>query len=137
MKVADVPQDPGHLLAGHQKLNYAVGDDGKYTGVPTIGWEVEIAATNVSNEAAGARVRTAWDDARAGRTSPLAYHMTVAQMDVALLAMETGIWRWRVRRHLKADVFATLHDTLVARYAEAMGMTLSQVRALPDAPDVP
>lgn len=137
MKVRDVPQDPGACLAGHQKLNYAVGDDGKYMGVPTIGWETETAATEVSTEATREAIRAAWDDARAGRTSPLAYHMAVAQMDVGQLATDAGIWRWRVRRHLRADVFPALGRDVLAPYAEALGLSVDALAAVPDAPDLP
>lgn len=137
MKVREVPQDPGHALGGHQKLTYAVGEDGRYTGVPTVGWEVEIAATAVSTNVAATRIRGAWEAARAGRTSPLGYHMAAAQMDVALLATEARKWGWQVRRLLRPDVFAAAKDAALAPYADAMAMTVAALRALPDAPDLP
>ena len=137
MKTAEVPQDPGACLAGHQKLNYAVDANGQYVGVPTIGWEVETAATSVSTAATAEAMRAAWDDARAGRTSPLGYHMAAVQMDPSQLATDAGLWAWQVRRHLKPAVFAGLSPATLARYADAIGISVEALRALPDAPDTP
>ena len=67
--------------------------------------------------AAEARAR-----ALAGRASPLEYHMYRARMDLALLAQATGLWRWRVRRHFRPEVFARLPQRLRRRYAEALGI---------------
>ena len=137
MKIQDVPQDPGACLAGHEKLNSAVDAQGRYVGVPTIGWEVETAATEVSTQVTIERITRAWDDARAGRTSPLGYHMAVVQLDAAQLATETGLWRWQVRRHLKPAVFEKLGAAHLARYADALGIPVETLRRVPDAPDTP
>ena len=122
MRVDDVPQDPGSCLAGHEKLNYAVDAQGRYTGVPTIGWEAEIAATEVGTRATAAAIAAAWTAAREGRTSPLGYHMAVAQMDAAQLAMDCGTWAWRVRWHRRPGSFAALSPAQLARYADALGI---------------
>lgn len=134
MKARDVPQDPRSFLNGHQRLAWAVGEDGAYTGVPSLGWEAEIDATIVCAEADAERLRVAWEDARAGRTSPLGYHMVAAKMDVELLANEVGLWQWRVRRHLKPGPFVGLSPALLARYADALGIDVPTLRAVPDAP---
>jgi hypothetical protein len=111
-----------------------VGEDGRYVGVPSLGWEAEIDATTVCAEADAVRLREAWEAARAGRTSPLAYHMVNAKMDATLLASEVGVWAWRVRRHLRPDVFARLGPDLLSRYADALGIDIASLRTLPDAP---
>jgi hypothetical protein len=46
-----------------------------------------------------------------------------ARMDVELLSQTTGLWRWRVRRHLKPAGFARLSPALKLRYAEALGIS--------------
>lgn len=133
----EVPQDAGSCLdqAGHQRVNYAVSDEGRYEPVPTVGWQAEIDATAVSAEFERARIRTAWEEAKAGRTSPLAYHMVAASMDVGLLATEVRLWRWQVRRHLRSDVFARLTDAELVRYAEALGLPIEALRGLPAEPE--
>ncbi len=57
-------------------------------------------------------------------TSPLEYHMYHARMDIALLSQATGLWRWRVQRHLKPRVFARLPRSVLRRYAEALGISV-------------
>jgi hypothetical protein len=61
--------------------------------------------------------------AHAGLTSPLEVHMYRARMDLALLSQTTGLWRWRIRRHFKPQVFARLSRALRQRYADALGLT--------------
>jgi hypothetical protein len=46
----------------------------------------------------------------------------------------SGVWHWRLRRHLRPGVFAKLPDRLLRRYADAMGITPAELRALPAAP---
>jgi hypothetical protein len=137
VKTHEVPQDPGACLAGHEKLNYAVDAEGKYVGVPTIGWEVENTVTQLSTQITADHITRAWEDARAGRTSPLGYHMAVVQMDAGQLAAELGIWAWQVRRHVKPAVFAGLSAAKLGRYADALGITVEALRQVPDAPDLP
>ena len=60
----------------------------------------------------------------AGTAAPLEYHMYRARMDVAMLAQTVGLWRWRVRRHMRPQVFARLPLRLRRRYAEALGIAL-------------
>ena len=64
----------------------------------------------------------------AGQTSPLEYHMYRVRMDVPLLSQASGIWLWRIRRHFRPAVFAGLSVSLLATYADAMGMTVDQLK---------
>jgi len=85
---------------------------------------VEETVTRQALEDLERRAREARERVLAGRSSPLEYHMYRARMDVALLAQVTGLWRWRVRRHFRAGVFARLPLRLRRRYAEALGIPL-------------
>jgi hypothetical protein len=51
-------------------------------------------------------------------------------MDVALLAQATGLWRWRVRRHFRPEIFARLPRALLQRYADAIGVTPEELARL-------
>lgn len=130
MRERDVPQEGNATLAGHRKAIYAVGDDGKLRIVPSRGWEVEETVTRQAVEDLERRARDARERALAGRASPLEYHMYRARMDVTLLAQTTGLWRWRVRRHLRPGAFARLRPALKARYAEALGVTVEALGTL-------
>jgi hypothetical protein len=78
------------------------------------------------DQAAAARAR-----AKAGQSSPLEYWMYARRMDLPLLSQSTGIWQWRVRRHFRPEIFARLNDAFLSRYAEALGIRVEQLKALP------
>ena len=123
MRERDVPQEGNRTLAGHRKAVYAIADDGKLRLVSSRGWEVEEIVTRQAVEDLERRAMQARARALAGESSPLEYHMYRARMDVELLSQTTGLWRWRVRRHLKPAVFARLPLSLRLRYAEALGIS--------------
>ena len=122
MRERDVPQEGNAVLEGHRKAVYAVGADGKLKVVASRGWEVEETVTRQAVEDLERRAEDARRRVLAGNTSPLEYHMYRARMDVALLAQAVGIWRWRVRRHFRPEVFARLSPDLRQRYADALGI---------------
>jgi hypothetical protein len=124
MREREVPQEGNRTLAGHRKAVYAVAEDGKLRLVPSRGWEVEEIVTRQAVEDLERRAEEARTRVLAGESSPLEYHMYRARMDVELLSQTTGLWRWRVRRHLKPAVFQRLPPALKARYAEALGVAL-------------
>jgi len=122
MRERDVPQEGNATLAGHRKAVYAVGEDGKLRIVASRGWQVEEIVTRQALAELEERARDARQRALAGVASPLEYHMYRARMDVPMLAEAAGLWRWRVRRHLRPQVFARLPLALKRRYAEALGI---------------
>lgn len=128
MRDADVPQEGNSTLAGHRKAVYARGDDGRLHIVTSAGWEVEEIVTRQAVE----DLERLADDARrrvlAGETSPLEYHMHRQRMDVPLLAQVSGLWQWRIRRHFRPAVFAGLSPAQLARYAEALGVSVDTLR---------
>lgn len=120
------------MLEGHQRACYALGEDGRYTVVPSTGWEVE----KITNAVAVDEIRATIEDARRralrGEASALEYHMLRCQMTPAMLAANTGIWKWRVRRHLQPAVFARLSPTILSRYADALRMRPEELTQVPD-----
>jgi hypothetical protein len=128
---ATVPQDASPTYGGLRKLLYAVDEQGQYTGVPSSGWEVESFSTELAVAELERQREEALQRARAGITSALEYHMFARRMDFDTLASVSGVWRWRLRRHLRPAVFARLPERLLQRYADAMGMAVAELRALP------
>jgi hypothetical protein len=122
MRERDVPQEGNAILEGHRKAVYAVGEDGRLRIVASRGWAVEETVTQQAIDDLERRAREARARVLAGEASPLEYHMYRARMDPALLAQATGLWRWRVRRHLRPNVFARLSGGLRRRYARALGL---------------
>lgn len=119
-----MPQEGNRALGGHRKAVYVAADDGRLRLVPTRGWEVEEIVTRQAVEELEQRAAEARARARSGESSPLEYHMYRARMDLTLLAQATGLWRWRVRRHFRPEVFARLPLALRQRYAEAFGIAV-------------
>ncbi len=136
MEKESVPQDASPTYGGLRKLLYAVDDQGKYTGVQSSGWEAESFSTELAVSEINRQRDDAWTRARAGKTSVLEYHMYRHRMDFDTLVMVSGIWRWRVRRHFKPSVYARLSDKVLSRYADAMGVSVVQLKCLPDQPGV-
>jgi hypothetical protein len=130
-----VPQDNAASYAGLRKLLYAVDRDGKYIGVPSTGWEAEAFATQTAVSELDRLRRDAWQRARDGQTSALEFHMYANRMEPDTLSATTGIWRWRIRRHFDPQRFAKLSESMLTRYAEAMGITVEQLRAVPESSD--
>lgn len=132
MEKDSVPQDNSPTYAGLRKLLYAVDANGKYTGVPSTGWEVESYATETAVSELDRLRIDAWQRARDGKTSALEYHMYANRMEPDTLSATTGIWRWRIRRHFDPQRFGKLSDRMLKRYAEAMGITVDQLRRVPE-----
>jgi hypothetical protein len=132
MKRSEVPQDGRPEYRGERRALYAVDDTGRYATVPSAGWN----ADGVVNQQAVDEYARLAQDARArvsaGAGSTLEFHMYDRRMEVPTLAQATGLWQWRVRRHLRPEHFARLSAALLARYAEALGISVAELKRLPE-----
>ena len=131
MQVNDVPQEGNATLSGVRKAVYAKDENGQIVSVASRGWEVEEIVTQQAVDALKQQADAALLRARAGQASPLECWMFAKRMDVVVLSQSTGIWQWRVRRHLQPARFAQLSNKLLTTYADALGISLEQLRALP------
>lgn len=128
MKLDDVPQDHSSTYGGHCKLVYAVDATGHYQGAQSDGWEAEAYATQLAVaelEEQEAEALAAW---QRGEQSPLQCLMYRYRMDEPALAQITGLWQWRLRRHFRPQVYRRLSAALLARYAEAFGLTVDELQ---------
>lgn len=131
MKKADVPQEES-MLEGHQRACYAIDDQGRYVVVGSIGWEVEKVVNSQANDEVREAIVAALARVRSGSMSPLGYHMARRQMDVAMLSAYSGISRLRIRWHLRPGPFMRLPDALLQRYADALHLSVNQLRQVPE-----
>lgn len=125
---SEVPQEGNSTLGGHRKALYARGGDGKLHIVQSAGWEVEEIVTRQAIDDLLRLTEEARQRVLSGQTSALEYHMYRVRMDVPLLSQASGIWQWRIRRHFRPAVFASLSPALLARYADAMGLSIEQLK---------
>lgn len=131
MDANNVPQDDYAALGGHRKAVYAKGADGRIVVVESRGWEVEEIVNRQAVDAFRDLAEAARARVLAGTSAPLEYWMYARRMDPELLAQASGLWRWRVRRHLRPAIFARLSPRLRQRYADALGITVDQLCRLP------
>jgi hypothetical protein len=131
MDLNNVPQEGNKTLAGHKKAIYAKDAGGHIVAVASKGWEVEEIVTSQAVEEMDALADSARQNVLNGLSAPLEYWMYARRMDLLLLAQSTGIWRWRIRRHFRPEIFARLSHKMLARYAEALGITIEELQHLP------
>lgn len=131
MRAEDVPQETSELFQHERKTVYAVNADGEYVLVKTGGSEVDFGPTLDAGEWFAEQAQQARRRVEQGVSSPLEFWMYQQRMDVPTLAQSTGLWQWRVRRHLRPDIFPRLSDALLQRHADALGVTVSQLKTLP------
>lgn len=130
MKLDEVPQDGrDSRYGGHQKLVYAVDEQGCYREAQSAGWDTENYATGLALEQLEQLTQRALADWKAGKTSVLPYLMYRYRMDELALAQCTGLWRWRIRRHFRPGVFARLPQKTLLRYAQAFSLPPEQLAA--------
>lgn len=129
MKQEEVPQDKSSLSKSNvRELCYATDKDGNYTTVLSEGWEPKTIALNNSIQDIEERTEQARSDFKAGKVSPIVYFMEYHKMDVPTLASYVGMWQWRVKRHFKPSVFATLTTKVLTKYAAAFEISIDELK---------
>ncbi len=131
MKVEEVPQDKGMIGDCGHEICYAIGDNGRYTLSPSLGWE----AKNVVNDQAWAVIaeetRRMHQLVQSGTLSPIAYYQAKHQMDIGLLARYVDMAKWRVKRHRRPEVFRRLPERILQRYAAVFGVSPTELKTIP------
>jgi len=131
MDIKNVPQDHISTYADNKKAIYATDEKGRYGVVASSGWDVEEEATKQALEELQRQADEAYAEVKEGSRSTLYYHMYAQRMDPVVLAQSVGMFQWRVKRHFKPALFARLSDKVLARYSEALGVTVEELKTLP------
>lgn len=128
MQENDVPQDNISTFSGKRKLLYAVDQNGNYTSVTSNGWEVEQLVNSMAVDELNELAEEALAKSRQGLSSPLEYYMYHYRLDLPQLAQATGLFRWRIRRHMRADIWPKLNDKTLARYSDVFGLDIHTLK---------
>ena len=128
MKKQDVPQDLSALGKITKEVCYATDESGKYTTQLSDGWDVKITALDKAWEEIDDRVNIAKQKVLNGEASPLLFFMEKGLMDVKLVAEYSGFWQWQVKRHLKPDVFKSLSEKKLQKYAEVFNVSVNDLQ---------
>lgn len=132
MKIDEVPQDNGMIGNYGHEVCYAVDEEGNYTLSPSLGWEAKNIVNDQAWEVIIADTMQAHRRVLNGELSPVAYYQAKHQMDLGLLAKYAGLSRLRVWRHRKKAVFQKLSDDILGRYCKVFGVTLDELRTVPE-----
>lgn len=131
MKADEVPQDITYY-EGKKRACYALNEEGKYVIVPSSGWQAEEVFNNLAVAELAAKLEETRQKVLKGLKSPLVYHMEQRQMTPDILAKTVGMFVFRVRRHFHPDVFARLSPAVLKRYAQALALTVQELKSVPD-----
>jgi len=131
MKEQEVPQDNSSIYRGEKRAVYATGKDGEYGVVASSGWEAEEEATHQAVAELERLANEAYKAALQGEASPLEFHMYTKRLDLLSLSQATGLFQWRIKRHFKPAIFAKLSEKLLARYADVMGVSTTELKTVP------
>ncbi|KFO68106.1 hypothetical protein ER57_06310 [Smithella sp. SCADC] len=136
MKVKEVPQDdvPDYTEGWLKKGNYALDDEGKYVMVPSKGWVVDEMINKMAYDEYKVKEEETRQAVLADRKSPLAYYMELRQMTPAILGKTAGIAAFRVKRHLRPEIFAKLKPDVLDSYAKALDITMEELKTVPKNP---
>jgi len=135
MKVNEVPQDDvPDYSEGIKKGNYALDDNGKYVMVPSKGWVVDEMINRMAYDEYQAKEEETRKAVLAGQKSPLAYYMELRQMTPEILGKTAGIAAFRVKRHLRPEIFAKLKPSILEAYAKALAITTEELITVPKNP---
>lgn len=129
MEKNNVPQDKSNLTKNNVKeLLYATDENGNYTTTLSTGWEPKTIALSNSIDEINERIADAKQQVANGEVSPIVYFMEVNKMDITILASYVGFWKWRVKRHFKPSVFATLSDSILQKYANTFEISIEELK---------
>lgn len=133
MQKKDVPQDYSKLSSKNMKeLCYAVDENGEYITELSTGWEPKTIALSNAIQDIEERVSLAKERVINGESSPIEYYMELHKMDLPILASYVGIWKWRVKRHLKPSVFKKLSDKTLQKYADIFEVSVNKLKNIED-----
>jgi hypothetical protein len=61
-------------------------------------------------------------------SSPIEYFMYKNRMDLPTLASISGLFQFRIKRHLKAKIFKKLNDKILTKYATIFNVELKDLK---------
>ncbi|MCB9017134.1 MAG: hypothetical protein WCU80_10915 [Paludibacteraceae bacterium] len=133
MKIEDVPQDLKYFKNTIiRDVTYAVDDKGNYRSVLSDGWSVKNDALDVTLDDINEECESIRQRVLAGETSPLEYHAAKNFMGIDLLSDYTGISKRTIRKHFDPNVFSTLDEKTLNRYADVLRISIDELTSIPE-----
>jgi hypothetical protein len=127
MTKIDIPQEENSTLNGQQKVMYAPNTNGEFQTF-NYGSEVEEYATKLAVEEYEILMAQSLKDIKRNISSPIEYYMFKNRMDLPTLASAVDMFAFRVKRHLRADIYKKLNDKMLNKYAFAFQIELEELK---------
>jgi hypothetical protein len=102
--------------------------------VPSKGWVVDEMINRMVCDEYRAKEEETRQAVLAGQKSPLAYYMELRQMTPDILGKTAGLAAFRVKRHLRPEIFARLKPSVLEAYAKALAITTEELISVPKNP---
>ncbi len=129
MKAKEVPQDDADMMRGiFKEPVYSVDEDGNYTTVRSVGWDPKNAVMQQAWDNINEKVEVIRQRVLEGELSPVAFYMEQQIMDVGLLSKYMGLWKWKVKKHLKQKHFEKLPEDIIRKYADIFDLTPAELK---------
>ncbi len=123
MKKNQVPQDDANLLQGKSRdLQYAIGEDGKYTTVKSVGWEPKNVVLQQTWQDINDDLQKIKELVKDEKYSPLYYHMKKHLLNKRMLAKYAGVSVFKVWFHIKPKGFSKLSNKDKEKYKKALNI---------------
>ena len=134
MKVEYVPQDLKFTEGTPVRHPiYAVDSEGKYQMVNSVGWEAKNEAIQWQLDAVQEECDEVLERIKKGESTLLEYYAVKNLMTVELLAHYADIPKRKVRKHMSdPEAFASLDEKTLSAYAEALRMTIEELKTFPE-----
>lgn len=107
---------------------YTVNEDGEYTTSYSMGWDVKNTVMQQAWDNINEKVEEIRKRVLEGELSPIAYYMEKQIMDVGLLSKYMGLWKWKVKKHLKQKNFEKLSEELLYKYADIFDISSDELK---------
>ena len=91
-------------------------------------WEDNMDACEMVMESQHQEIEPIRSQVRMGKLSPLVYHIESKFFSVGLLSSYTGIPKRQIKKHMESENFNQLNDEILAKYAEAFGISIEELK---------
>jgi len=130
MQKNEVPQDPSALDNYTKDICYALDENGNYVTTTSRGWEVKSTALDVTWNDIETRIKETKQKVINGEASPILFFMELKLMDIKTLSSYTGFWKWKIKKHLRPEIFNKLPEKTLKKYSEVFDVPVDILKSM-------
>lgn len=127
MKKIEVPQENNSTLNGQRKVMYGTNENGEFQRI-NYASSVEEFATITAVQEYKELEKECLEDIKNNIASPIKYFMYKNRMDLPTLSSVVDMFSFRVKRHLRMEIFRKLNDKILEKYAKAFGIRIEELK---------